>query len=46
MKSRSKERFIKPIRNETYGAPSDSPPLLFVHAGYQGSWAWEKMHPD
>jgi pimeloyl-ACP methyl ester carboxylesterase len=45
MKTHSKERFIDGIRIETYGAPSDSPPLLFVHGGCQGSWAWEKIAP-
>lgn len=39
------DRHIDGIRVETYGEPGDSPPLLFVHGGCQGSWAWEKMAP-
>ncbi len=41
----SKEQFVDGVRIETYGAPSDSPPLLFIHGGCQGSWAWEKVAP-
>jgi pimeloyl-ACP methyl ester carboxylesterase len=41
----SRDHFIEGVRIETYGAPSDSPPLLFVHGGCQGSWAWEKIAP-
>jgi pimeloyl-ACP methyl ester carboxylesterase len=36
---------INGVRVETYGTPSAAPPLLFVHGGCQGSWAWEKMAP-
>ncbi len=36
---------LEGIRIETYGTPSAAPPLLFVHGGCQGSWAWEKMAP-
>lgn len=41
----SRELYIKGVRVEIYGEPSDSPPLLFVHGGCQGSWAWEKIAP-
>jgi pimeloyl-ACP methyl ester carboxylesterase len=41
----SDDRHINGVRVETYGKPTDSPPLLFVHGGCQGSWAWEKMAP-
>jgi pimeloyl-ACP methyl ester carboxylesterase len=34
---------INGVRVETYGTPSAAAPLLFVHGGCQGSWAWEKM---
>lgn len=36
---------IEGIRVETYGTPSGAPPLLYVHGGCQGSWAWEKVAP-
>lgn len=36
---------IDGVRVETFGTPSGAPPLLFVHGGCQGSWAWEKMAP-
>jgi pimeloyl-ACP methyl ester carboxylesterase len=36
---------INGVRVEIYGTPSGAPPLLFVHGGCQGSWAWEKMAP-
>ena len=36
---------IDGVRVETYGVPSAAPPLLFVHGGCQGSWAWENMAP-
>jgi pimeloyl-ACP methyl ester carboxylesterase len=36
---------VEGVRVQTYGAPSDRPPLLFVHGGTQGSWAWERMAP-
>ncbi|BBX65786.1 alpha/beta hydrolase [Mycobacterium saskatchewanense] len=45
MKTHSAEQFIDGIRIEAYGTASDSPPLLFVHGGCQGSWAWEKVAP-
>ena len=32
---------INGVRVETYGTPSAAPPLLFVHGGCQGSWAWK-----
>src|SRR6185295_16976439 len=37
------DRHVGGVRVESYGQPTDSPPLLFVHGGCQGSWAWEKM---
>jgi pimeloyl-ACP methyl ester carboxylesterase len=37
---------INGVRVETYGTPSVAPPLLFVHGGCQGSWAWEKWRRD
>lgn len=40
-----KDLYIKGVRVETYGDPSQSPPLLFVHGGGHGSWAWEKIAP-
>jgi pimeloyl-ACP methyl ester carboxylesterase len=36
---------INGVRVETYGTPSAAPPLVFVHGGCGGSWAWEKMAP-
>jgi pimeloyl-ACP methyl ester carboxylesterase len=45
MKIESGDRHINGVRVEIYGEPADSPPLLFVHGGCQGSWAWEKMAP-
>jgi pimeloyl-ACP methyl ester carboxylesterase len=36
---------IEGVRVETYGTASIRPPLLFVHGGTQGSWAWENMAP-
>ncbi|MEE6179722.1 alpha/beta fold hydrolase [Mycobacterium sp. 050134] len=45
MRTQSTEQFIDGIRIESYGTASDSPPLLFVHGGCQGSWAWEKVAP-
>jgi pimeloyl-ACP methyl ester carboxylesterase len=36
---------IKGVRVETYGTPSTRPPLLLVHGGCQGSWAWQKIGP-
>jgi pimeloyl-ACP methyl ester carboxylesterase len=45
MTIRVKEQFIDGIRIETYGTPSDSTPLLFIHGGCQGSWSWEKIAP-
>jgi pimeloyl-ACP methyl ester carboxylesterase len=41
----SDDRHINGVRVETYGERTDSPPVLFVHGGCQGSWAWEKMAP-
>jgi len=41
----AKDLYIKGVRVETYGDPSQSAPLLFVHGGGQGSWAWEKIAP-
>ncbi|WP_081665412.1 alpha/beta fold hydrolase [Mycobacterium sp. UM_CSW] len=37
---------VNGIRVETYGEPSSRPPLLFVHGGCQGSWAWHKIAPE
>jgi pimeloyl-ACP methyl ester carboxylesterase len=42
---KSRELHINGVRVEIYGKPSDSPPLLFIHGGCQGSWAWEKIAP-
>lgn len=39
------DRMIAGVRVETYGTPTESAPLLFVHGGCQGSWAWEKIAP-
>jgi pimeloyl-ACP methyl ester carboxylesterase len=36
---------VRGIRVETYGAQSSRPPLLLVHGGCQGSWAWHKIGP-
>ncbi|MET0452526.1 MAG: alpha/beta fold hydrolase [Mycobacterium sp.] len=36
---------IRGIRVETYGTQSSRPPLLTVHGGCQGSWAWHKVGP-
>src|ERR1700739_4594376 len=36
---------INGVRVEPYGTPSAAPPLLFVHGGCQGGWAWEEMAP-
>jgi pimeloyl-ACP methyl ester carboxylesterase len=41
----SDDRHINGVRVETYGERTDSPPVLFVHGGCQGSWAWQKMAP-
>jgi pimeloyl-ACP methyl ester carboxylesterase len=41
----SRDLYLDGVRIEIYGEPSDSPPLLFVHGGNQGSWAWEKIAP-
>lgn len=46
MNTHHREYFIDGIRIETYGTPSHSPPLLFIHGGCQGSWAWEKIAPQ
>jgi pimeloyl-ACP methyl ester carboxylesterase len=45
MEIKPEDSYINGVRVETYGEPTDSPPLLFVHGGCQGSWAWEKMAP-
>jgi pimeloyl-ACP methyl ester carboxylesterase len=45
MTIKSEDLHINGVRVETYGQPTDSPPLLFIHGGCQGSWAWEKMAP-
>lgn len=36
---------VKGILVETYGTQSSRPPLLMVHGGCQGSWAWHKVGP-
>jgi pimeloyl-ACP methyl ester carboxylesterase len=36
---------VKGIRVETYGTQSSRPPLLLVHGGCQGSWAWHRVGP-
>jgi pimeloyl-ACP methyl ester carboxylesterase len=45
MTIKSEDLHINGVRVEIYGKPTDSPPLLFIHGGCQGSWAWEKMAP-
>lgn len=45
MNARRNQFHINGIRVETYGRRSSRPPLLFVHGGCQGSWAWHKMAP-
>ena len=45
MTAAAKDLYIKGVRVETHGDPSRSAPLLFVHGGGQGSWAWEKIAP-
>jgi pimeloyl-ACP methyl ester carboxylesterase len=36
---------VNGIRVEVYGTQSSRPPLLLVHGGCQGSWAWHKIGP-
>jgi pimeloyl-ACP methyl ester carboxylesterase len=45
MTAKSDDLHVDGVRVETYGTPTDSPPLLFIHGGCQGSWAWAKMAP-
>ena len=45
MTAAAQDLYIKGVRVETYGDPSRSAPLLFVHGGGQGSWAWEEIAP-
>jgi pimeloyl-ACP methyl ester carboxylesterase len=45
MTVKSEDRHIRGVRVEIHGEPTDSPPLLFVHGGCQGSWSWEKVAP-
>lgn len=33
------------VRVETYGTASERPPLVLVHGGTQGSWAWDNIAP-
>jgi len=41
----SRDLYLDGVRVEVYGEPANSAPLLFVHGGSQGSWAWERIAP-
>ena len=36
---------VEGVRVEAYGTASERPPLVLVHGGTQGSWAWENVAP-